>query len=34
MKEKRLFHKDVTLVVLGQIISLFGNGIVRFALPL
>lgn len=34
MEEKRLFHKDFTLVVIGQIISLFGNGIVRFALPL
>lgn len=31
---KKLFHKDFTLVVVGQIISLFGNGIVRFALPL
>lgn len=31
---KKLFHKDFTLVVIGQIISLFGNGIVRFALPL
>ncbi len=30
----KLFHKDFTLVVIGQIISLFGNGIVRFALPL
>lgn len=29
-----LFHKDFTLVVIGQIISLFGNAIVRFALPL
>ncbi len=33
MKEK-LFHKDFTLVVIGQIISLFGNAILRFALPL
>lgn len=32
--EQKLFHKDFTLVVIGQIISLFGNGIVRFALPL
>lgn len=32
--EKKLFHKNFTLVVIGQIISLFGNGIVRFALPL
>lgn len=30
----KLFHKDFTLVVIGQIISLFGNGIIRFALPL
>jgi len=30
----RLFKKDFTLVVLGQIISLFGNNILRFALPL
>ncbi|MEF9945274.1 MAG: MFS transporter [Lachnospiraceae bacterium] len=34
MDKKKLFHKDFTLVVIGQIISLFGNGIVRFALPL
>lgn len=34
MEQKRLFHKDFTLVVFGQIISLFGNGIVRFVLPL
>lgn len=34
MEHKKLFHKDFTLVVIGQIISLFGNGIVRFALPL
>ena len=26
--------KDFTLVVIGQIISLFGNAVVRFALPL
>lgn len=31
---KQLFHKDFTLVVIGQIISLFGNAILRFALPL
>ncbi|WP_129595924.1 MFS transporter [Anaerophilus nitritogenes] len=30
----KLFHKDFTLVVIGQMISLLGNGIVRFALPL
>lgn len=29
-----LFHRDFTLVVIGQIISLFGNNILRFALPL
>lgn len=31
---KKLFTKDFTLVVLGQIISLFGNATIRFALPL
>lgn len=30
----RLFSKDFTLVVIGQIISLFGNAALRFALPL
>lgn len=30
----RLFSKDFTLVVTGQIISLFGNAALRFALPL
>ncbi len=30
----RLWNKDFTLVVIGQIISLFGNNILRFALPL
>lgn len=35
MKEKgNLFKRDFTLVVIGQIISLFGNAILRFALPL
>jgi len=29
-----LFTRDFTLVVIGQIISLFGNAILRFALPL
>ena len=29
-----LFHRDFTLVVIGQIISLFGSAILRFALPL
>lgn len=33
MKTK-LFTRDFTLVVLGQIISLFGNAVLRFALPL
>ncbi len=33
MKPK-LFSKDFTLVVIGQIISLFGNAAIRFALPL
>ncbi len=33
MKQK-LFTKDFTLVVIGQIISLFGNAAIRFALPL
>lgn len=33
MKQK-LFSKDFTLVVIGQIISLFGNATIRFALPL
>lgn len=32
--EQKLFSKDFTLVVVGQIISLFGNAAVRFALPL
>ncbi len=30
----RLFRRDFTMVVAGQIISLFGNAILRFALPL
>lgn len=30
----RLFSKDFILVVIGQIISLFGNATLRFALPL
>ncbi len=33
-QNSKLFHKDFTLVVIGQIISLFGNAILRFALPL
>lgn len=34
MSEQKLFTKDFTLVLIGQIISLFGNAILRFALPL
>ena len=34
MKKQILFQKNFTLVVIGQIISLFGNAILRFALPL
>lgn len=30
----KLFTRDFTLVVIGQIISLFGNAAIRFALPL
>lgn len=33
MKTK-LFKKDFTMVIIGQIISLFGNNILRYALPL
>lgn len=32
--KQSLFSKDFTLVIIGQIISLFGNATVRFALPL
>ena len=32
--KQRLFSKDFILVVVGQIISLFGNATIRFALPL
>lgn len=31
---QKLFSKDFTLVIIGQIISLFGNATIRFALPL
>lgn len=31
---QQLFTKDFTLVVMGQVISLFGNAAIRFALPL
>ena len=34
MNTKKLFNRDFTMVVIGQIISLFGNAIIRFALPL
>ncbi len=34
MKSTKLTNKNFVLVVVGQIISLFGNGILRFALPL
>ena len=30
----KLFKRDFTMVVIGQIISLFGSAILRFALPL
>lgn len=30
----KLFNKDFIMVLIGQIISLFGNTILRFALPL
>lgn len=30
----KLFQRDFTLVIIGQIFSLFGNAILRFALPL
>lgn len=33
-KKQSLFQRDFTLVVVGQIISLFGNAILRFVLPL
>ena len=34
MSEQKLFTRNFTLVLIGQIISLFGNAILRFALPL
>lgn len=34
MNTDHLFRRDFTLVVIGQIISLFGSAILRFALPL
>ena len=30
----RLFQRDFTIMILGQIISLFGNAILRFSLSL
>lgn len=33
-ERQKLFGKDFTLMVIGQVISLFGNNILRFALPL
>ena len=33
-KKTKLLNKNFTLMVIGQIISLFGNAILRFALPL
>jgi len=34
MSEKTIFSKDFILVAIGQIISVFGNQILRYALPL
>jgi MFS family permease len=34
LKRKTIFKKDFLLVALGQIISIFGNQILRYALPL
>ena len=34
MNQKKGFSKDFWLVVTGQIISLFGNAVMRFALPI
>lgn len=34
MNESKLFQRNFTMVVIGQIISLFGNQILRYALPL
>lgn len=33
-QKDNLFKKDFTMVVVGQIISLFGNNVLRYALPL
>lgn len=34
MKKEKLFHRDFTLMIIGQIVSLFGNSILRFSLSL
>ena len=34
MKPKKLFHRNFCLMIIGQIISLFGNAILRFALSM
>lgn len=34
MKKQNLFHRDFTLMILGQIASLFGNSVLRFSLSL
>lgn len=34
MGKSKLFQRDFTMVVIGQIISLFGNAVLRFVLPL
>ena len=34
MQNTKRFSKDFIFVIIGQIISLFGNAVLRFALPL
>ena len=34
MKDKTMFSKDFIFIIIGQIISIFGNQILRYALPL
>lgn len=34
MEKHKLMRRDFTLVLIGQVISLFGNAVLRFALPL
>lgn len=34
MKPAKLFNRNFTMMIIGQIISLFGNAILRFVLPL